>query len=86
MTGPFTTIKVAANRFNVIDTRTGKVVTVAPKTKYMASIEAKGRNLIHAQGGWCAALRYESEYAPAIVCGATVHNGVCPRARAHVNA
>lgn len=86
-TEPYGIVKVSANRFNVIDTRTGKVLTITPKTKRMAGIEARGRNLIHGRDRWCAANRYESEFAPAILCGATVpaNSDVCPRAHQHVN-
>jgi hypothetical protein len=86
-TGPFEIVKVAANRFNVVDTRTGKVVTLVPKTKYMAEKHAQGCNSLASKPQWCASHRYESEFAPSILCGATVPaHGTCPRVHEHVTA
>jgi len=73
------------DRYRVVEHVTGRMSEMGEKTKRMAEVEARGRNLIASKPGWCAAMRYESEFAPSILCGATVQPyQQCPRAGEHV--
>jgi hypothetical protein len=71
------------DRYRVVEHATGQTVGF-DTTKGRADMEARGRNRMAAQGGWCAQMRYES--GRAVLCGDHVPAyGVCPRADQHVN-
>ena len=84
---PYGIARVSKTRWCAVRIATGELVG-AEKTKPMATRDAAGRNLLAAKARWCPAHRYESEWAPSILCGATIPAGytsVCPRADEHVD-